>query len=300
MSEASKLKLHPRNKHNKSYNFDALIAQTPQLANYVTVNKYGVRTLDFFNAEAVKLLNQSLLNSDYNIEFWDIPKGYLCPPIPGRADYIHYLADLLAAENKGDIPRGANTKILDIGTGANCIYPILGALEYDWDFVGCDVDDKAVKVANAIINANPSLTKKISILKQQNPQKIFDTIIQPTDKFAATICNPPFHASEQEVISSNLKKLKKLTGKKHTELQLSFGGQHNELWYPGGELAFIKKMIIESAHFANQVGWFTTLVSKGGNVTELQKVLTRIKAKEVKTIEMGQGNKISRFVAWRF
>ncbi len=38
---------------------------------------------------------------------------------------------------------------------------------------------------------------------------------------------------------------------------LNFGGQQQELWCEGGEVAFIKKMIEESKGFAKQVMWFT-------------------------------------------
>ncbi len=300
MSQQTKPKLHSRNKHNTSYDFDALIAETPEFAKYLTVNKYGVRTLDFFDAEAVKLLNKSLLKSDYGIEFWDIPKGYLCPPIPGRADYIHYLADLLAANNSEKIPTGKEVKILDVGCGANCIYPIIGVMEYGWQAVGCDVDETSIKVARAIVKANLPLSKNIAIRNQPNANHFFKNIIKPTEYFAATVCNPPFHASEAEAISSNLKKIKKLTGKRTTETKLNFGGTHAELWYAGGELAFIKNMITESVNYAAQVGWFTSLVSKGGNLENIYNTLDKVKARQVKTIEMGQGNKISRFVAWRF
>jgi 23S rRNA (adenine1618-N6)-methyltransferase len=300
MSQEIKSKLHTRNKHNKPYDFDALIAQTPELARFITTNKYGIRTINFFDAEAVKLLNKSLLKNDYGLDFWDIPAGYLCPPIPGRADYIHFLADLLSEENKGEIPAGKEVKLLDVGTGANCIYPLIAAMEYNWSAVGCDVDETSVKVANAIVKANLPLTKNIEIRRQPDANSFFRNVIKPTEYFAATVCNPPFHASETEAISSNLRKIKKLTGKKTTETKLNFGGTHSELWYPGGELAFIKNMIAESVNYATQVGWFTSLVSKGGNLENIYNALDKVAAKKVRTLDMGQGNKISRFVAWKF
>ena len=59
------------------------------------------------------MLNRALLKADYGIDFWDIPPNYLCPPIPGRVDYIHHLADLLARSNNNEIPRGPQIKALD-------------------------------------------------------------------------------------------------------------------------------------------------------------------------------------------
>lgn len=292
-----KSKLHPRNKHNTRYDFKKLIAQTPELGNHVAVNKYGIETLDFFNSTAVKLLNQSLLKFDYGVDHWDIPDGFLCPPIPGRADYIHYAADLLAKENDGIIPKGASVKCLDIGTGANCIYPIIGTCEYKWSWVASEIEPKSITMAKAISKSN---NLNIDLRLQLDSKCIFDGIIAEDEIFDLTVCNPPFHASEEDAISSNLRKIKNLKGKKPQESNASFGGQHNELWCKGGELRFLKDMIAESINYKDQVLWFSTLVSKHGNLKDIYFALKKVEAHSVETIEMGQGNKSSRIVAWSF
>ena len=156
-----KTKLHPRNKHRERYDFKLLIETCPALAQYVRLNEYDDESIDFFNPEAVKMLNMALLKHYYDIEYWDIPANYLCPPIPGRADYIHHIADLLAYENNGIIPRGNKIKSLDIGVGANCVYPIIGNKEYGWSFVGSDIDTTAIDNASQIIEKNPTLKEKI-------------------------------------------------------------------------------------------------------------------------------------------
>lgn len=119
--------MHPRNRHLNGYDFSYLVKQLPELAKWLVINKAGDTSIDFSDAKAVKMLNQALLKSYYNVDFWDIPEGYLCPPIPGRVDYIHYLADLLADDNNGVIPTGKQIKVLDIGTGANLVYPLTGS-----------------------------------------------------------------------------------------------------------------------------------------------------------------------------
>ena len=81
---------------------------------------------------------------------------------------------------------------------------------------------------------------------------------------------------------------------------LNFGGQNNELWCEGGEVAFIKKMIKQSVSNAENCLWFTTLVSKKENLQEIYKTLKRERPFVIKTIEMKQGQKISRFIAWSF
>jgi len=292
-----KNKLHYRNKHKTKYNFPKLIEQTPELARHVAVNKYGIETINFFNAEAVKLLNQSLLKYDYGIENWDIPTGYLCPPIPGRADHIHHLADLLASDDKKQIPTGPIIHALDIGVGANCIYPMIGHCEYAWDFVGSDIDQISIDSAKSIVKAN---NLSVDIRLQKNNSNFFKGIIGGDEKFDITMCNPPFHSSEAEAISANMRKIKNLKGEKPKRPNASFGGKNNELWCPGGELRFIKDMIKESIQFKNNVLWFSSLVSKFGNLKDIYLALKKAEAFDVKTIPLGQGNKSSRIVAWTY
>lgn len=291
-----KVELHVRNKHRERYDFKQLIVASPALAQYVKLNIYGDESIDFFNPMAVKMLNKALLQCYYKIDYWDIPENYLCPPIPGRADYIHYAADLLGSS----IPTGKNIHCLDIGMGANCIYPIIGNHEYGWHFTGCDIDEISVASANKIINQNEGLKDAIKIRLQQNSHHFFKGIIQPNAYFDITICNPPFHTSAAEAQSGTIKKLNNLQQKRSSKIVLNFGGTSNELWCKGGERTFITNMIAESKLFGKQVLWFTTLVSKSAHLKDIYEALNKVDATEVKTITMGQGNKISRMVAWTF
>ena len=297
---AEKTNLHPRNPHRFGYDFERLIAVYPDLKKFVAVNAHQIETIDFSNPEAVKALNRALLISEYAIQNWDIPKNYLCPPIPGRADYLHYIADLLGETNENEIPFGNSVCGLDIGTGANGIYPIIGNAVYDWSFVATDIDAVALENVISIIEANPKLNDAISLQQQMNPRFIFKDIIQPEDKFAFTICNPPFHASAEEAAKGSLRKINNLENKKPLKPTLNFGGQNAELWCEGGELAFVTQMIYESSKYPMQVLWFTTLVSKESNLFNLHKILNKVNAAAVKTIDMAQGQKNSRFIAWSF
>ena len=236
----------------------------------------------------------------YGITFWDIPKGYLCPPIPGRADYIHYLAELLSVNKKGKVPTGSGLKCLDIGVGANCIYPIIGVNEYGWSFTGTEIDPVAIDSANKIIELNPMLKGKVGLRLQNNPKDIFRGIIQRDERFDLTICNPPFHASLAEARSGTVRKLSNLTNKIQHKPVLNFGGQNSELWCEGGELRFVDEMIRESKQFADSCFWFSTLISKESNLASVYDSLRKAEPAEVKTIPTGQGNKISRIVAWTF
>ncbi|MDR6560990.1 MULTISPECIES: 23S rRNA (adenine(1618)-N(6))-methyltransferase RlmF [unclassified Arcicella] len=290
--------LHPRNPHRFRYDFKALIASLPELAKFVFHNQFEVESIDFANPEAVKVLNRALLKHFYGISHWDIPPDYLCPPIPGRADYIHYLADLLASANKGNIPTGNKIQVLDIGIGANCVYPIIGSHEYAWKFVGADIDKKAIASAKAIIEANDSLKNTVACRWQTSPANIFKGIIQQDEYFDLTLCNPPFHSSMAEAKAGTERKWKNL-GKNNNKV-LNFGGQNNELWCEGGEETFIANMIAESTLFANNCLWFTSLISKKTTLPKAYALLKKVKALEVKTIDMAQGQKVSRILAWTF
>jgi len=292
--------LHPRNPHRFRYDFEALVKDCPELKNFVIINEHQVQTIDFSNPKAVKALNKALLMVHYDIQNWDIPDNYLCPPIPGRADYIHNIADLLAETNNGSIPEGDAIMGLDIGVGANGIYPIIGNASYGWTFVGTDIDEKALQNCKKIIANNPKLIDVISLQLQIEPRFIFKNIVLPEDKFAFTICNPPFHSSPEEAAKSALRKVNTLENTKTKKPVLNFGGQNAELWCKGGELGFITQMIYESVKYPMQCLWFTTLVSKKDNLKNIYKLLNKVGATAIKTIDMAQGQKASRIVAWTF
>ncbi len=298
-SSTEKSSLHPRNKHRSRYDFAQLIDACPSLEPFVSINKFNIETIDFTNPLAVKTLNQALLKQFYKIENWDIPQNYLCPPIPGRADYIHNLADILAASNGSIIPKGKSVTVLDIGVGANCIYPLLGNQEYGWHFIGSDIDSLSIKVASQIVNSN-SLSKFIELRHQTNSSLIFNGIIKPTEIIDITLCNPPFHSSASEAQNGTERKWKNLGHQKKPKPTLNFGGQSNELWCKGGEQAFINKMIEESVQFSQTCLWFTSLVSKSENLPAIYNALKKVSTSNVKTITMSQGSKISRIVAWTF
>ena len=296
-----KTRLHTRNLHRERYDLKLLVSTSPELAQYVKMNLYNDESIDFANPEAVKALNQALLKHYYGIEQWDIPEGYLCPPIPGRADYIHHVADLLCRKFYGKIPTGAHIKCLDVGVGANCVYPIIGNKAYDWTFIGSDIDEVSIASAQKIIDLNAVLHEKVELRLQANARDIFKGVLDKTEKIDVSICNPPFHASSEEARAGTIRKLSNLNLlDSEEEPVLNFGGQNNELWTAGGEEKFLKTMMLQSLTFAKSCFWFTTLVSKQSNLKRAYETLKLISATEVATIPMGQGNKTRRLVAWTF
>ena len=318
----------------------ALCSSYPSLKSHVINARSGQKSINFADPDAVLALNTAILAHYYNVSQWQLPKGYLCPPVPGRADYIHGIADLLAdffgrqdplgecdgtkqsseiTSKSADTIRallGENVKGLDVGVGANAIYPIIGSQVYDWSFVGSDIDKTACDNASAIVKNNSSLHSHIEIRRQQYSEHIFNGVIGHDDHFTFTMCNPPFHKSAQDALTGSARKNKNLAANKakrsgkHLKAQsgkigqsttsLNFAGQANELWCEGGELAFIQRMIKESVEFKQNVTWFTCLVSKSEHIKPIEKSLAYCKAAEINVVNMGQGNKLSRFVAWRF
>lgn len=276
--------LHPRNIHNHEYDFELLQQKCPDLQKYI-LESYGKKTIDFSNAEAVKTLNKSLLMAYYGIHYWEFPDTNLCPPIPGRVDYIHHIANLIG--------NTAQAHVLDIGTGATCIYPILGNAVYNWTFVGTDIDSKSIASAQKIVNEN-SLEKQIHFRKQTNKEHILQGILKKEDAFSVTMCNPPFYASEAEARGANNRKSKNLG----TTAVRNFAGNANELWYKGGEKAFLHTYLYESSLTPKASSWFTSLVSKKENCKSLEASAKKLGVKKFKIIPMHQGNKVTRIVCW--
>ena len=280
--------MHPRNPHKDRYDLKNLSIELPELSQFVFTNQHGIETIDFSNPHAVKALNKAILKYHYGIKFGEIPSTFLCPPIPGRAEYIHQVADLFEIKTE--------LKILDIGVGANCIYPIIGSHAYNWSFVGSEINQIALQSAQRIIEHN-QLQGKIQLRHQNSRNSFFKNIVLEGDIFDLTICNPPFHDTQEEGQKGTSRKWKNL-GKKDLGLKLNFGGQESELWYAGGEVNFIQGMINESLLFTNQVKWFSSLVAKKEN---LEKILKKIKQLplEVRILDMELGNKKSRIMVWR-
>jgi 23S rRNA (adenine1618-N6)-methyltransferase len=299
-SEKSK-SLHTRNIHKNGYDFPLLIKSCPPLNQYVGKNTHGNLSINFANPEAVKALNAALLEHHYGVKGWDIPDGALCPPIPGRVDYIHYVADLLGLNES----RANATRLLDIGTGANGIYPLLACKTYGWQCVGSDINTQSLENVSNILKHNIDLKNHFELRHQADKNQFFKGIIQPGEFFDVTVCNPPFHTSEEDALKGSQRKINNLARNRGDSIQvnntsLNFGGLETELWCKGGEALFLKKMVKESKEFATQARWFTSLVSKGENVKPLIKLMNKSGATHVREIEMAQGNKITRVLAWTF
>ncbi len=295
-----KERMHPRNRFRGGYDFPRLAARNAELARLIRPNPYGDLSIDYADPAAVKALNRALLEDAYGLTNWDIPPGYLCPPVPGRSDYLHHLADLLSEGGRNAIPRGEKVKVLDVGTGANCIYPLIGASEYGWRFVGTETDPAALRWAAKLVASNETTARLVECRLQPSSRECFRDVIRPGEAFDLSMCNPPFHASAAEAAAAAGRKRRNLGAGQIGTKGLNFGGRAGELWCPGGELGFVRRMIEQSRGYAGQCRWFTTLVSRSAHLPRFQEILRDAGAAEVRIIEMGQGQKRSRILAWTF
>jgi 23S rRNA (adenine1618-N6)-methyltransferase len=286
---------HPRNKYQGRYELSELKVLHPELNQWIIQHEKAGETLQFSEPGAVTALNKALMKSYYGVENWNFAPGYLCPPVPGRADYIHHLADLLA--EGGVAPTGTQIKCLDVGVGASCIYPIIGHKEYQWSWVGSDIDQKALNSTSDILDAN-GMSEHVRLRLQDRKDLIFYGIIRKNDLFDAIVCNPPFHATLKEALAATKRKVDNLG--QGADFKHNFEGMEHELVTPGGEKQFIHRYIQESRRYFRQVMWFTVLVSKEDHLKYLTAKLKSLNPADYRVIDMYQGNKRSRMLAWTY
>jgi len=285
------------------YDLVRLRGAHPGLTQWIRRNPRGEETIDFSNPDAVRDLNQALLMADYGITSWDIPRDALCPGVPGRRDYLTTLAQLLAEDHGGVVPRGEQVVLFDLGVGANCIYPIIGRGEYGWRFIGSDIDPVAVSSAERIVQANRLLRGHVGIRRQPSASHIFADVLHASDRITAVICNPPFHASLVQAQSAARRKWTNLGHVARGARSLptaNFGGRAAELWCPGGEVGFLGRVISESAQRPEDAAWYTALVAQAAHLPAIERVLTRAQPTAMRVLAIARGVKQSRILAWSF
>ncbi len=258
----------------------------------------GEPGINFADPNAVKTLYQARLVHFYQLNHWDLPEGYLCPAVPGRLDYLLHLQDVLQQSHQGKLPKRRHLTVLDIGCGANLIYPLLAVRALGWRAIASDIDSTALAHARQLITEH-QLQAQIELRAQSDSQAIFDGLLKPGDYVDVTLCNPPFHSSAAEAAAGSSRKRQNL-GLAADAAALNFAGQSHELWCPGGEAEFIRRMIQQSQSIGHQVYWFSCLVAKKQHLPAIQQQLRELGVTESRLVEMAQGNKQSRFVCWSF
>ncbi|MCJ1249465.1 hypothetical protein MMC30_006689 [Trapelia coarctata] len=278
-----------RNIYREDVDFSALALQDPEFNKFVKSNGQ----LDFSNPEAVKQLTKSLLKRDFGLKL-ELPDDRLCPPVPNRLNYILWIQDLLDTTSDSYTDRynpDRGVTGLDIGTGASCIYPLLGCIQRPkWRFAVTDIDEKNLEYAKRNIIAN-GLKNRIRPLKTEPNGPLIPLDAFGLDSIDFTICNPPFYASPSELLAS--------AAAKSRPPHSACTGADIEMVTPGGEIAFVTRMIDESCRLKERVQWYTSMLGKYSSVSS---IIEKLKAKGIgnwAVKEFVQGGKTRRWgVAW--
>lgn len=160
--------------------------------------------------------------------------------------------------------------------------PLIGASEYGWRFVGTETDPAALRWAAKLVASNETTARLVECRLQPSTRECFRDVIRPGEAFDLSMCNPPFHASAAEAAAAAGRKRRNLGAGQTGTKGLNFGGRAGELWCPGGELGFVRRMIEQSRGYAGQCRWFTTLVSRSAHLPRFQEILRDAGAAEVR------------------
>lgn len=323
--------IHPRNKYSENPpDFGLLASIYPTFQPFVFYSRDGRPRIDWKDYNATRELTRVLLLHDHGINWW-IPDGQLCPTVPNRSNYVHWIEDLLSSEiivdNQAD---GGVVRGFDIGTGANCIYPLLGSSLLGWRFVGSDVSDVALEWAEKNVKNNPHISGLIEIRKVENNEEdglqiedirdsecnihnlddactgtsvscpaelhsgvkmsyqgppVLVGVVKDEEKFDFCMCNPPFFETMEEA---------------GLNPKTACGGTSKEMVCPGGEQAFITRIIEDSVKLKQSFRWYTSMVGRKSNLKILISKLRAVGVTIVKTTEFVQGQTCRWGLAWSF
>ncbi|XP_054785659.1 uncharacterized protein LOC129292150 isoform X2 [Prosopis cineraria] len=271
--------IHPRNKYSENPpDFAQLASLYPTFQPFVYYSHDGRPNIDWTDFNATRELTRVLLLHDHSLNWW-IPDGQLCPTVPNRSNYIHWVEDLLSSDiiphtsSTGDKVRG-----FDIGTGANCIYPLLGASLLGWSFVGSDVTDVAIEWASRNVHSNPHISDLIEIRKAESNE---NAVSVEACHNGELLCNETLEAAGLNP-------------------KTSCGGSREEMVCPGGEKAFITRIIEDSAALRHSFRWYTSMVGRKSNLKYLISKLWANGVTIVRTTEFVQGKTCRWGLAWSF
>jgi 23S rRNA (adenine1618-N6)-methyltransferase len=220
---------------------------------------------------------------------------------------------------------GSKVKGFDIGTGANCIYPLLGASLFGWSFVGSDFTVVALEWAEKNVQSNPHFSDLIEIRDSKVPPQCSSVpeventerektiqeeaeisatvksdyhdnksfiepavllgVVKENETFDFCMSNPPFFETFEEA---------------GLNPKTSCGGTPEEMVCNGGEQAFVSRIIKDSAVLRQRFRWYTSMLGKKANLKLLISKLWEVGVTIVKTTEFVQGQTSRWGLAWSF
>ncbi|KAK3306416.1 uncharacterized protein B0T15DRAFT_527135 [Chaetomium strumarium] len=245
--------------------------------------------LDFSNPAATMQLTKTLLELDFGLTL-ELPDDRLCPPVPNRHNYILWLKDLM--DTTSYEPPGRKLCGLDVGTGASCIYPLLGAAQRPWNFVATDIDTRNLSYAKTNIKLN-GLEERIRLLERKPEDPLVPLDEASIQCIDFVMMNPPFYTSEDDMLSSAQKKARPPLS--------ACTGAPVEMVCEGGEVAHVGRLIGESLVLRDRIQWYTSML---GKLTSLEALIGQLREKGIDNYavtEFVQGSKTRRWaLGWSF
>ncbi|KAL2260433.1 hypothetical protein VTK26DRAFT_5546 [Humicola hyalothermophila] len=249
----------------------------------------GNGQLDFTNPAATMQLTKTLLDLDFGLKL-ELPKDRLCPPVPNRHNYILWLKDLMDSTSY-DQP-GRRLCGLDVGTGASCIYPLLGTAQRPWCFVATDIDAKSLSYAKRNIELN-GLRDRIRLLERKVDDPLVPLGEAGIQSIDFVMMNPPFYDSEDDMLAS--------AKKKERPPFSACTGAPVEMVCDGGEVAHVGRLLRESLVLRDRVQWYTSMLGKLSSLEALVEQLHANGIDNYAVTEFVQGTKTRRWaLGWSF
>ncbi|EGW14216.1 RNA N6-adenosine-methyltransferase METTL16 [Cricetulus griseus] len=283
--------MHARNRYkDKPPDFAYLASKYPDFKQHIQINLSGRVSLNFKDPEAVRALTCTLLREDFGLSI-DIPLERLIPTVPLRLNYIHWVEDLIGhqASDKSTLRRG-----IDIGTGASCIYPLLGATLNGWYFLATEVDDMCFNYAKKNVEQN-NLSDLIKVVKVPQKTLLMDALKEESEIiYDFCMCNPPFFANQLEAQGVNSR-----NSRRPPPSSVNTGGI-TEIMAEGGELEFVKRIIHDSLQLKKRLRWYSCMLGKKCSLAPLKEELRIQGVPKVTFTEFCQGRTMRWALAWSF
>ncbi|KAL2405878.1 Psilocybin synthase [Exophiala dermatitidis] len=292
----------PDNIYENDVDFTTLALQYPQFAKKLKPNGQ----LDFSDPESVRQLTKSLLHRDFDLTI-DLPEDRLCPPVPNRFNYILFIQRLLD-DTSPDWHEGYDpnrTVIgLDIGTGSSAIYPLLACRQRPaWRFLATEIDEKNRTYALQNITAN-DFQSRIKLVNTdptgQTLLPVEEIVRMGIERIDIVMTNPPFYPSSSSLLES--------AHKKSRPPNSSCTGAPIEMITPGGEVAFVSRLIDESYSLSLskarrgtltsvprlRIQWFSSMLGKLSSVSEIVEALKSRDCTNFAVTEFVQGSQAQK------
>jgi len=283
--------------HHSPIDFRKLAKVAPEINERMVDNYFDTR-----EPGNGPILTQVLLNKHFNGLKIQLPPDRLCPPIPNRQLYIVWLKDLL--DSTGPLidetaPATTERELvgMDIGTGASAVYPILGCAQRPWKFIATELDEKSFEWAWINLEKNGMLDRVNLVRRTKSYTEDLSPLI-PLDELGIkridfVMTNPPFYESEEDM-NQRMEEKEDAPVSTHT-------GAPVELWCEGGEVGFVKQMILESMLLRHRVQWYTAMLSSPQSVEVLLLELKRLDVRNTATTTFIPGKVTRRYaLAWTF